>query len=220
MSKIIRQILATYKYPHILVHLLIALLTFLIVMLGYDWNFFVLTRGDTFRTIGMSAGMIGFFVPIFVPMTIYILGLLRKNEELKTVAKKSVQAVIVALVIIAFYKALTGRIQPDFLNDMIGPDASRQFNFGFLKHGIFWGWPSSHAGSSFALATFIALWYRKKKAIVFVAMLYAFYIAFGASVGFHWLSEALSGAILGSLIGYVVYKDTGEVKGVRETKKG
>jgi len=159
--------------------------------------------------------MIGFFVPIFVPATIYIFALLQKNDEsgrelkkeLKIVAKKSVQAVIVALIIIAFYKALTGRIQPDFLNDVIGPDASRQFNFGFLKHGIFWGWPSSHAGSSFALATFIALWYRKKKAVVFTAMLYAFYIAFGASVSFHWLSEALSGAILGGLVGYVVYKE-------------
>ncbi|HWP61261.1 MAG TPA: phosphatase PAP2 family protein, partial [Candidatus Paceibacterota bacterium] len=40
-----------------------------------------------------------------------------------------------------------------------------------------------------------------------IALLYAFFIATGAAIGFHWFSDVLAGVIFGSLAGYVVAKD-------------
>ena len=46
--------------------------------------------------------------------------------------------VAVALLLATIYKAGTGRLQPNLVN---GFDISHAFQFGILKHGIFWGWP-------------------------------------------------------------------------------
>ena len=197
----------TFKGKNLYWHLLAIVLTYILVVGGFDWQYFIVTRGDWSTSIGMSAGIVGFLIPVIVPLTIYVSGILRKDAQLKQVAIASLQTVIVALVIIALYKAFTGRIQPEFVSGLVGIDISNGFNFGFWENGIFWGWPSSHTGAAFALSVFLGLVYKHKKWVGILAILYACYIGFGASVAFHWLSDVVAGVIVGSLVGYVMYQN-------------
>jgi membrane-associated phospholipid phosphatase len=83
-------------------------------------------------------------------------------------------------------------------------DTSHGFQFGLLKGGVFWGWPSSHTTVTFAMMVCLIMLYPKNKILVFLALLYAFYIGLGVSVTIHWFSEFTAGAIIGSVIGTVV----------------
>jgi len=85
-------------------------------------------------------------------------------------------------------------------------DSSRGFQFGFLKGGVFWGWPSGHTTVTFAMTVCLIVLYPKNKMAVFLALLYALYIGLGISVTIHWFSEFVAGAIIGSVIGTVVGK--------------
>ena len=90
------------------------------------------------------------------------------------------------------------------MNDGSLVDSSHGFQFGLLKGGIFWGWPSSHTTVTFAMTLCLITLYPKNKIFVFFALLYALYIGLGVSVTIHWFSEFVAGAIIGSVIGTVV----------------
>jgi membrane-associated phospholipid phosphatase len=121
------------------------------------------------------------------------------------------QAAILGYLISCCYKAFTGRIPPPFRgfrmssgNEGSLTDTSHGFQFGFLKGGVFWGWPSSHTTVAFAMTACLIMLYPKNKALVILAGLYALYIGLGVSVSIHWFSEFVAGAIIGSVIGTVV----------------
>ena len=88
-------------------------------------------------------------------------------------------------------------------------NSSHGFQFGFLKGGVFWGWPSSHTTVAFAMAACLIALYPKNRLLVFLAALYALYIGFSVSVSIHWLSEFVAGAIIGSVTGTVVGRSFG-----------
>jgi membrane-associated phospholipid phosphatase len=112
------------------------------------------------------------------------------------------QAVILGSFVSSLYKALTGRIQPNTVDFTI--DISHKFQFGFFKHGIFWGWPSSHTTIAFSMAFALISLYPKQKWIHVLAIAYAVYIGLAVSTSIHWLSEAVAGTIIGIVVGTVV----------------
>lgn len=180
-------------------------LTFILVITGFDWWFYEQTRSAFFHPLIWLAGIGGFFVPVLVPAIMYITGEWRQNSELRRKAVAIVQAVIIAWVLIAIYKAFTGRIQPEFMNTVGNTDISRGFQFGFWRNGIFWGWPSSH--TAVAVAGSLTLLRLSKSVMVrFLAVLYMVIIAAGAGIGFHWFSDVVAGIILGVLVGNIVAK--------------
>jgi membrane-associated phospholipid phosphatase len=132
---------------------------------------------------------------------------------MKTAAIAVFQAETIAVIISSFYKAFTGRLQPQLVaHSFPQVDISSAFNFGFLQHGIFWGWPSSHTTVAFAMAITLALFYRKRKMLVSTLFLYAFYIGLGVSITIHWFSDFVAGAIFGTIIAFVVAKSFQENK--------
>ena len=115
------------------------------------------------------------------------------------------QAAALGWIVSAVYKSITGRVQPDLLN--IITDQSRNWNFGFLEHGVFWGWPSSHTTVAFAMvAAFIILLGKNRPVARWLAIAYAFYIGIGVSFSIHWFSEFIAGAIIGTVVGVTVGK--------------
>jgi membrane-associated phospholipid phosphatase len=187
---ILKGIINIYRNHNALWHLFAAGATFALVFSGFDWWFFSVTRGDVSNTLGMTAGLLGFFVPIAIPLWLYIAGKVKKNRDLIRISLSVVQAGVIAMFVIAVYKAFTGRVEPEFLAAV----------------AIFWGWPSSHTGVAFAMSVFLALRYRRKVWVGALAMIYSSFIAVGAAVSFHWFSDVFAGIIIGSLIGYVIYK--------------
>jgi membrane-associated phospholipid phosphatase len=152
----------------------------------------------------IPAFMLGGLLPIILPIILFISGKLRKNSEKILAGLALGQAAILGSVISSIYKTFTGRIQPDFANPTL--DISGDFNFGFLQHGIFWGWPSSHTTIAFAMAFTLITLYPKLKNLRYAALLYALYIGAAVSLSIHWFSEFIAGAIIGAVIGVVVGK--------------
>ncbi|MBI2475872.1 MAG: phosphatase PAP2 family protein [Candidatus Taylorbacteria bacterium] len=206
LQKLPKNVAGVYLRHNWLWHLVAIILTYVLVISGFDWWYFESTRGGLWLSLTLPAAIIGFFVPIIVPVSLYLWGEARKDSKIRNVAAAAAQAGIIALIISSVYKAFTGRIQPEFFTHLSTLDISREFQFGFLRHGVFWGWPSSHAAVAFAGAVTLALLYPKNKILRGTSILYASYIGFAVSISIHWFSDFLAGAIIGTLIGLVVAK--------------
>lgn len=192
-------------------------LTVALVLSGFDWWYFTAHQIPDVQMFLFPALFIGGLFPIIFPVAMYLTGKITGQKRIVHTAFAMAQAAILGSFISSIYKAFTGRIQPDFLN--MTNDISHDFQFGFLRHGIFWGWPSSHTTIAFSMAlTFIFL-YRENKGVLFGALLYAFYIGIGVSLSIHWFSDFTAGALIGTAIGMTVgksYRDRSEL--VSETK--
>ena len=189
--------------PSVLIwHALAMLLTAALVLSGADWWFYEATRYGALTPLIWFAGLSFYIYIVFVPLAIYLLGEWRKDESLKRKAGLLLQAIILGALLSGVYKAFTGRIEPPFM--YIGTeDVSRVFQFGFWRHGVFWGWPSSHTTVTVAAAIACVQLFRSHTVSV-IAVTYAASVAIGAAIGFHWLSDVLAGLIFGTLIGFVV----------------
>ncbi len=195
--------LRCWEKRNLLWHLVAAVSTYGLVSFGFDWWYFEHTRNTFLHPIVYAAGIGGFFVPVLIPVGLFIYGELRASAEYTAAAAATAKAVILASIIAIIYKALTGRIQPEFLTNTSLVDISRSFNFGFLEHGVFWGWPSSHTAVAVALCVALMLSFPESRLVKYASALYMLVIAVGASIGFHWFSDVLAGALIGMMIGIV-----------------
>jgi membrane-associated phospholipid phosphatase len=151
------------------------------------------------------AVIVGGILPILVPLVLIIAGWVKKSFQTLNTGYALAQAAMSGSLISSFYKAFTGRIHPptsSAINQLT--DTSHIFHFGFLREGIFWGWPSSHTTIAFAMAVTLCMLYPKNKVLRILAIAYAIYIGLGVSISIHWFSEAVAGAVIGSVIGNVV----------------
>jgi membrane-associated phospholipid phosphatase len=202
-----KNITRCFKGYNLLWHFLAIALTYIIVTSDFDWYYFISTQKPVLRTFLFPAVRLGMILPIVVPLLLLAIGILRKNLKIKNTAFALGQAAMLGLAVSSFYKAFTGRIPPPhFFNRGVPVNTSHGFQFGFLRGGMFWGWPSSHTTVAFAMA--VALWelYPENKLVRYAALLYAFYVGIGVSITIHWFSEFAAGAIIGSVIGAVVGK--------------
>mgnify|MGYP001616511159 CR=1 FL=1 len=185
-------------------HVVMIILTYLCVVSGFDWYYFTQTRFDNLYALTLPAALLGFFVPIALPVVMYYFGEWQGRAKLMQAAIAVAQAEALAWVVSSLYKSLTGRIVPEFLPSTAMQDISRWFDFGFWERGIFGGWPSSHTAVAFAGMVALIWLYPKNKPLALLAGAYALYIGLGVSVSVHWFSAFLAGAGLGTLVGVVV----------------
>jgi len=204
LSGIHRTALLSFRGYYILGHVLAFGITFLLVVSGFDWWFFESTRRTLLSPIVFIAGIGGFFVPVIIPIALHTIGQLRDSVRLRQTGAAAAQAVIVSWVISSFYKALTGRIEPEYSSHLDMLDRSRTFNFGFFEYGIFWGWPSSHTAVAFALASVLVVLLAHGRFGRFLAIFCASFVGIGAAIGFHWFSDVIAGAIVGILVGITI----------------
>ena len=201
-----------YKFPKNIAHSFSGLnllwqalaiaLTYIIVKTGFDWEYFISVRSVILNEVMLPALIIGAVLPVVVPVCLLVIGKMRGEQRLIITGWALGQAAIIAGFIAATYKAFTGRIPPNMFDT--ASDISHGFQFGWLEHGVFWGWPSSHTTIAFAMALALITLYPKNRKSVWATILYAFYIGLGVSVSVHWFSEFVAGAIIGSVIGVVV----------------
>jgi membrane-associated phospholipid phosphatase len=195
------NILGCFQGRLILWHLTAILLTVIFVLSGFDWNYFVAMRGLVARNWWQPALAAGMFLPVLVPLTLIVGGFIVNRAKISRVGWAIGQAAFIGWFISSAYKFVTGRAHPAHA---VGEDLSRTFKFGFLRSGIFWGWPSSHTAVAFAMAVAIGMLFPKKSWLKWFAIAYAFYIGLSVSMTIHWFSDFVAGAILGSVVGVVV----------------
>jgi len=199
-----KNIMKCFRGYNLLWHLLAIILTYFIVTSGFDCLYFESTRSALLQSLLFPAVRLGSRLPIIVPFALYAFGIIRKNLKAISTANALGQAVIIGLIISSFYKAFTGRVHPPRLLTLDTIDISREFRFGFLRGGVFWGWPSSHTAIAFAMAVTLLMLNQKNKVVRYLAIFYAFYIGLGVSISIHWFSDFVAGALIGTAIGVVV----------------
>jgi membrane-associated phospholipid phosphatase len=209
--KLPTNVISLFRGRNLLAHAAAIVLTFCLVHFGWDWAYYRATRAELFAQFARPAIMLGSVVPLVGILAILAWNGIRKDRLLLTTGWALGQAAILGYLISIFYKAWTGRIPPPFRGFRMSAtnansltDTSHGFQLGFLKGGIFWGWPSSHTTIAFAMSVCLITLFPKQKLMVVLALMYAFYVGLAVSVSIHWLSEFVAGAIIGSVIGRVV----------------
>jgi membrane-associated phospholipid phosphatase len=198
-----RNVIGCFTGRKIVWHIVAVLLTFILVTSGFDWSYFLATRNPALRSWMFPAVRIGGLLPIVLPLILLALGILGRSARVILAGWAIGQAELLGAFVAVACKAITGRAHPAH---GVGEDISHVFRFGFLRGGVFWGWPSSHTTIAFAMAvTAFTLW-PKQRWLGLLAILYAFYVGVGVSMTIHWFSDFVAGAIIGSVIGAVVGK--------------
>jgi len=198
-----RNFIGCFAGRRIVWHLVAILFTVVLVTSGFDWRYFLVTRSPELRRWMWPAVIIGMFLPIYLPLLLLLLGFIARSTRTILTGWAVGQAELIAAIIVVAYKAFTGRAHPAH---NIGPDISHVFRFGFLRGGVFWGWPSSHTTIAFAMAVTVCTLWPKQRWLGVAAILYAFYVGVGVSMTIHWYSDFVAGAIIGSVVGMVVGK--------------
>jgi len=201
-----RNLIGCFKGRRLVWHVIAILFTFVLVMSGFDWRYYLATRNPALRSWMWPAVGIGGLLPIALPLILFALGILARNARTILTGWAIGQAALLGALIVVAYKAFTGRAHPAH---SAGADISHVFHFGFLRGGVFWGWPSSHTTIAFAMAVTVCTLWPKQLWLSLVALLYAFYVGIGVSMTIHWYSDFVAGAIIGSVIGTVVGKSFG-----------
>ena len=199
-----KNIIKIFYGKNFFYHFLATLLTAFIVLSGFDWKYFIAINGSEISSFLWPAIALGGLIPLFLPLVLFGCAQLKKSARLMNTGYALAQSAFLGLAISSLYKAFTGRIPPMHHMLAVATDVSHGFQFGFMRGGIFWGWPSSHTTIAFATMVTLMMLYPKHKVLRIIALCYAFYVGFGVSVGIHWFSEFVAGAIIGSVIGVVV----------------
>lgn len=186
-------------------HSIAIMSTYFIVISGIDWTYFQFFRGTTLIKVAFTAAAIGGLVPILIPLILLLMGKIRKSTKIFNAGFALAQAAILGSLISSVYKAFTGRAHPDVFHGVV-TDITHIFKFGFLRGGIFWGWPSSHTTIAFAMAFTIWMLFPKNTIARILALLYALYIGLSVSITIHWFSDFVAGAIIGTIIGITAGK--------------
>ena len=141
-----RNLIGCFKGRMIVWHVIAILLTFILVMSGFDWRYFLATRNPALRSWMWPAVVIGMLLPIYLPLFLLAVGFIARNAKISLTGWAIGQAELLGALIVVAYKAFTGRAHPAH---SVGADISHVFHFGFLRGGVFWGWPSSHTDHRF-----------------------------------------------------------------------
>jgi membrane-associated phospholipid phosphatase len=204
LSTLPRNIIDCFRGPRLVWHALAVVLTIVLVTTGFDWRYFTSTRDPALLLWMFPAVRIGGVLPIILPLFLIALGGISKNAGVSLAGWAIGQAEIVGAVVAAAYKSVTGRAHPSHI---VGADMSHTFRFGFLRGGVFWGWPSSHTMIAFAMAFTVWTLFPKQRWLGYASVAYAIYIGIGVSMTIHWFSDFVAGAIIGTVIGIVVGKN-------------
>jgi membrane-associated phospholipid phosphatase len=199
-----RNLVGCFQGWKLVWHAVAIVLTIILVLSDFDWRYFLATRNPALRSWMFPAVIIGGLLPIYLPLALLAAGYVTRNARTILTGWAVAQAELLGALIVVAYKAFTGRAHP---MHNAGADISHVFHFGWLRGGVFWGWPSSHTTIAFAMAMMVFTLYPKQRWLGLLAILYALYVGIGVSMTIHWFSDFVAGTIVGSVVGTVVGKN-------------
>ena len=203
------HVIESYSGRNSLAHIGAVGATWLLIKSGVDADVHVWSarRNETLSIAASAPALIGgFFVPITVPLY-----MMRSDAtRIRNGGMAAQQAVFVSFTVTTLLKALTGRPPPDAETPRDVAKRSRLFRYGFLRGGIFHGWPSGHTMTNMALAASLSSYFNDSKRVKYYAYGWAAYVmaavTFGDQGGVHWLSDVVAGGLMGWAIGTTIGK--------------
>ena len=168
-------------------------------------------HGETLSIAASAPALIGgFVVPVAVPIWMMRSDASRTRDG----GMAAAQAILLSFAATNLLKAVTGRLAPDAdipRDPKVPPGVdrrSRHFRFGFLRGGVFHGWPSGHTMTNMALAASLSSYYGDSGLVRYCGYGWAAYVMAAATIGdqggVHWLSDVVAGGLMGWAIGRAV----------------
>ena len=203
--------LDSFKGNNLYLHLAAVASTYLIVSQDIDYKvekYF--NEHEEFGEAGRPVVFSGMMLPFIASGSLYAYGKIKKDDEVLGASYAVMQSSIIALLYNSFLKAITGRPHPDWRNSNDIEGLSKTFRFGFMRGGMFWGWPSGHTSSTMAVVSALTNYYPDKTWLKIAGYSLAAYTIFGVSSvnrgGMHWFSDAVAAAFIYYAIGSTVGK--------------
>ncbi len=201
------HVVESYSGQNRLTHIGAVGATWLLIESGVDADVQVWAarRSESLSLAASAPALIGgFLVPVAVPLY-----MIRSDApRTRNGGLAAAQAVLVSLAATNLLKAVTGRLPPDAETPPDIDRRSRRFRFGFLRGGVFHGWPSGHTMTNMALAASLSSYYDDSRLVRYCAYGWAAYVMAAATVGdqggVHWLSDVVAGGLMGWAIGKTV----------------
>lgn len=144
------------------------------------------------------------FAPVLLPASLYWLP---DDPGLSGAGAAAMRAVGIAFLYNNLLKAVTGRLPPE--SDHPDPEGQADgFQFGFLRGGLFNGWPSGHMMVNASLAASLAAYRSDLPWLGWAALAYASAVGaavtWGARGDIHWLGDTVAGGLMGGAVGWTV----------------
>ena len=176
---------------------------------GIDWKWRNTVYDNSWMgNIGGPVMVTGALVPFITPLAFYLSGKYFENEKLIITASALTQTFMITMLIQSPLKMITGRNDPGLVDnnfyERIHEKDDFSNNFNWFNMDFINGWPSGHTANAFSAAATLSEIYHDNIWVKIGAYTYAAIIGFGTTVGSHWASEAVAGALIGYAIGKTV----------------
>lgn len=205
------NILDSFKGDNLYLHLAGIASTFLLVSSNTDYKvekFF--NEHEGYGNAARPVIRIAMYFPLVIGGSLFAYGKLNKDNEAVGASFAVLQSSLIALAYNSLLKAITGRPHPDWRNNNDMKSLSKTFRFGFMRGGVFWGWPSGHTSSTMAVVSALTNFYPDKTWLKVAGYSYVAYMIFAVSSlnrgGMHWFSDAIAAAFMSYAIGSTVGK--------------
>jgi membrane-associated phospholipid phosphatase len=183
-------------------------LTFLMVY--NDWDYAIyrdLRSWKKAKPYFYPSVIIGTSCWLSISMPLLFYGYFKSDSEALGAAYAVLQSTLISIVYATIVKSITGRPPPDEKWNTDMRHQSRVFRFGFLRGGIFYGWPGGHVMITTATVASLMSYYPDKWWIKVTGALLVAYTMIGVTVhGGHWMSDNIAGLLMGYAIGMTVGK--------------
>ncbi len=205
------NILDSFRGDNIYLHLTAAASTFLLVAGGIDYDVeHYFNSNPDIGNYGKAVFITGQYLPFIVGGSLLMYAGASENKEVLGASFAVIQASIIELMYNTALKAITGRPGPDWRHNSDMESLSKTFRFGFLRGGVFWGWPSGHTAATMAVVSALTNYYPNSTWLKVAGFSLVAYTMFAVSSvnrgGMHWFSDAVAAALMSYAIGSTVGK--------------
>ncbi len=205
------NIINSFKGDNLYLHLAGVASTVLIVTTNTDY--YVQHYFNEHEQFGNAATPLihyAIYFPFVTFGSLFAYGKLNKDDRAVAASFAVAQSSIIALAYNSLLKAITGRPHPDWQDSTDMKGLSKTFRFGFLRGGVWWGWPSGHTSSMMAVVSALTNFYPEKTWLKISGYSLVAYMMFSVSSlhrgGMHWFSDAVAAAFMSYAIGSTVGK--------------
>jgi len=205
------NILNSFKGNNIYFHLAGIASSYLLVTQDVDYHverYF--NEHEGFGNFTRPVLITGAFLPFVVGGGLFAYAKAKNDDETLGASYAVLQASLIEFLYNSTLKAFTGRANPDWRHNADMDSLSKTFNFGFMRGGIFWGWPSGHTSSTMAVVAALTNYYPDKLWLKIAGYSLVAYTILGVSSinrgGMHWFSDGVAAAFMAYAIGSTVGK--------------
>mgnify|MGYP000860125903 CR=1 FL=1 len=153
---------------------------------------------------------IGYIAPVVVGGALFAGGWATDDMTTYRAGCAVLQSTIIAVSYSTLLKVFTGRPNPDDYEYSKETDRSHEFNWGFMRNGVHYGWPSGHMITTTAIISTLTSYYETPLADIAGLLIWS-YMAIGITSHegntAHWFSDVVAGSLMGYAIGRTVGAD-------------